>query len=87
MNVASPPGAASRPAELDRFDMRVPPAAGKPRASRNIREARVQAEEEFGCVDWYQYQVRTDKDDKDKMKGFSLVHRTRGMFGESARSA
>lgn len=62
MNVASSPGSAARRTELDPFCITGTAVATTPRHCRNTREARVQAGAEFGCVDWYQYQVRTDED-------------------------
>jgi hypothetical protein len=56
MNVASPPRSVGRRAELGPFDLRV--TATKSRASSTAREARAQADLEFGCVDWFQYHIR-----------------------------
>lgn len=67
MNVASSPNQRRAAAELDPFEIRGTAVATTPRPCRNTGEARVQAGAEFGCVDWYQYQVRTD-DDNDALK-------------------
>jgi hypothetical protein len=59
MNVASSPESAARRTELDPFEVRRIVLATTVRRCGNAPEARLQAEAEFGCVDWYQYQVST----------------------------
>jgi hypothetical protein len=62
MNVASFLESAARRTELDPFEIRGTAAATTPCPGRNTRKGKAQAEAEFGCVDWYQYQARTDED-------------------------
>jgi hypothetical protein len=62
MNIASPPGSAARRTELDPFEIMETAVAVTARPCRNTRRPRVQAEAEFGCVDWFQYPARTDED-------------------------
>lgn len=61
MHVAIPPKSPPR-AEPNLFDISVTPAATKARPCRSLRDARAQSEAEFGCVDWYQYQIKADED-------------------------
>ena len=55
MYVASSHESAARRAELDPFDLQPTEVATKSPPARGVREARAQAEAEFGCVDWYLY--------------------------------
>jgi len=55
MNLANPPGSAERRAELCPTGLRVTADITKSRPGSAAREARAQADLEFGCVDWFQY--------------------------------
>ena len=55
MNVASPLRSAGRRAELGPFRLAGNSYGQQSRPGSTARQAREQADLEFGCVDWFQY--------------------------------